>query len=640
MNFFESQDNARRNTGKLIVLFALAILSLIIITNFLVMILFGFADNATNSTVTVGALRFDWQLFLVVSMAVVSVVLIGSLYKISALSGGGARVVEMMNGRLLLSVSDDAAERRVLNIVEEMALASGTPVPPVYLMEESGINAFAAGYSPADAVIGVTRGTIDTLNREQLQGVIGHEFSHILNGDMRINIRLIGVLHGIMVLGIIGYQLLRGGAYSRRSKDSGGIVFLGLGLIVVGYVGTFFGNLIKAAVSRQREFLADASAVQFTRNPNGIAGALMQIADHTERSYLNNPKSAEISHALFEEASASPLSGLYSTHPPLEKRIAAILPGWDGSHDLIQKVVPEAEQPAVLVSEQERRGKFTSILTGATGVLLTDSIIGQAGNPGIQHLDYAEAIRQQIPRVLIDAAHEPSAARAVIYYLVLNKKEPVRHDQLALLEDSADLGVYQELQALIAAESGSEPLNSSSRLPLVEIALPNLRQLSAHQYQLFRSNFSELIALDNKISLMEWALQKIIFHNLDAVFLKSSGIKLGRKELKNCRNSVSLLLSILAHSNPQQGISAAQAFETAATRLDITLSIVSVESIDYKALNNALDELASLKPLQKPALLKACAACITADKEVAAIEAELMRAIAATIDCPMPPIVA
>ncbi|MDP6652017.1 MAG: heat-shock protein HtpX, partial [Gammaproteobacteria bacterium] len=309
-------------------------------------------------------------------------------------------------------------------------------------------------------------------------------------------------------------------------------------------------------------------------------------------------------------------------------------------HDLIQKVVPEAEQPAVLVSEQERRGKFTSILTGATGVLLTDSIIGQAGNPGIQHLDYAEAIRQQIPRVLIDAAHEPSAARAVIYYLVLNKKEPVRHDQLALLEDSADLGVYQELQALIAAESGSEPLNSSSRLPLVEIALPNLRQLSAHQYQLFRSNFSELIALDNKISLMEWALQKIIFHNLDAVFLKSSGIKLGRKELKNCRNSVSLLLSILAHSNPQQGISAAQAFETAATRLDITLSIVSVESIDYKALNNALDELASLKPLQKPALLKACAACITADKEVAAIEAELMRAIAATIDCPMPPIVA
>ena len=299
MNFFESQDNARRNTWKLIVLFGLALLSLIVVTNLIVMFVFGFAGSGMTSMAATSSPQFNWSTFLTVSVAVTGVVLLGSLYKVNALSGGGARVAEMMDGKLLVSGTRDLHEKRVLNVVEEMAIASGTPVPPVYLMEEAGINAFAAGYSPSDAVIGVTRGTIETLSRDQLQGVIAHEFSHILHGDMRINIRLIGVLHGIMVLGIIGYTLMRTGAFQRRSKNAGGIVFLGLGLIVVGYVGTFFGNLIKAAVSRQREYLADASAVQFTRNPDGIAGALMQIGTHSERSYLQNPKNAENSLEKF-----------------------------------------------------------------------------------------------------------------------------------------------------------------------------------------------------------------------------------------------------------------------------------------------------------------------------------------------------
>ena len=239
MDFFASQDTAKRNTGKLVFLFVMAVIALVVVTNFLVMFIFGFLGSEMTSMAAISTVSFDWNTFLLVGLAVVSVILLGSLYKIGSLSGGGARVAEMMNGRLLVAGSGDLHERRILNIVEEMAIASGTPVPPVYLMEESGINAFAAGYSPSDAVIGVTRGAIETLSRDQLQGVIAHEFSHILHGDMRINIRLIGVLHGIMVLGIIGYHLLRGGAYSRRSKNSGGIVFFGLALVVVGFVGIF-----------------------------------------------------------------------------------------------------------------------------------------------------------------------------------------------------------------------------------------------------------------------------------------------------------------------------------------------------------------------------------------------------------------
>jgi len=638
MNFFESQDTARRNTGKLIFLFALAVLSLIVVTNLLVMIVFGFASSEMTSTAAMDSVQFRWDTFLLVGAVVTGVVLLGSLYKISALSGGGARIAEMMNGKLLVAGSQDLNEQRVLNVVEEMAIASGTPVPPVYLMEEAGINAFAAGYSASDAVIGVTRGTIQTLSREQLQGVIAHEFSHILHGDMRINIRLIGILHGIMVLGIIGFHLMRGGAYSGRSKNSGGILFLGLGLLVVGFVGTFFGNLIKAAVSRQREFLADASAVQFTRNPDGIAGALMQIATHTERSYLDNPNSSEISHALFEEARASAMSGMYATHPPLGKRIGAILPNWNGNYDLVKSSrIDQVEREAPKTEGPTQREKATAILTGAAGVLITDAIINQVGNPDSRHLAYADALLHQIPKPLLDAAHEPSGARAVIYFFLLNKADPTRRRQLDFLDDCADAGVHAELQNLI---SSVDSVAAEQRLALIEIALSSLRQLSKNQYKLFKENFDELIACDDKVNLFEWALQKIVFHHLAVVFEKGRTPKLGRKDISSCKGSCEVLLSILAHSSKQAGITAEDAFNQGASTLNISSAIMAVSSISYEALNMALDELVLLKPLQKPALLKACAACITADKAVAPIEAELLRAIAATIDCPMPPLLA
>ena len=638
MNFFESQDTARRNTKKLIVLFALAVISLIVITNVLVMLVFGFASTSSSGTASSAQFQFDLETFLLVGAFVTGVVLIGSLYKMASLRGGGARIAEMMNGKLLLEGSSDLHERRVLNVVEEMAIASGTPVPPVYLMEEAGINAFAAGYSPSDAVIGVTRGTIETLTREQLQGVIAHEFSHILHGDMRINIRLIGTLHGIMVLGIIGYHLMRSGAYSRRSKNSGGIVMLGLGLAAVGFVGTFFGNLIKAAVSRQREFLADASAVQYTRNPDGIAGALMQIARHSERSYLNNPNSAEISHTLFEEGSHSAMSGLYATHPPLEKRIGAILPQWDGSFELIERQARaplEAEPTAQdkVAAQRERAGTF---IKNTAGILIADAMISQVGNPEAKHIAYADQMLASMPALLHKAAQDPAGARALIYLLVLDQSSALRQAQLQFLEGNADKGVFAELQRLLQA---SARIDAGMRLPLLTIALSSLRQLSRPQYDLFKRNFDALIAIDKKVNLFEWSLQKIVFHHMEQVFGRQSGPPLGRKDLRQLTDASSLLLSIIAHATPQRGLSTEEAYNIGAATLALKTGLVPLSAIDFEKLNAAVDVLADLKPLQKPALLKACAATITADQTIAPIEAELLRAIAATIDCPMPPLV-
>ena len=273
MDFFQHQDKARRNTKLLLALYAAAVISIIILTNLLVIIVLGFSDSASLMTSSQG---YDWDLFLMVSMLVILLIGLGSLYRIHSLSKGGSVVAEMLDGQLLIDPQGSLEKRRLLNVVEEMAIAAGTPVPPVYIIPDESINAFAAGYSPGDAIIGITEGALRNLSRDQLQGVIAHEFSHILNGDMRLNIRLMGVLYGILMLAVIGRIVLNGSRlrYSSKRNSGGAMLAVGLGLLILGYLGKFFGSLIKAAVSRQREYLADASAVQFTRYPRGISGAL------------------------------------------------------------------------------------------------------------------------------------------------------------------------------------------------------------------------------------------------------------------------------------------------------------------------------------------------------------------------------
>ena len=637
MDFFESQDSARRNTGRLILLFGFAVISLILITNFLVMLIFGFLSTEMTSVGALTPWQFNWEVFAMVGALVASVIILGSLYKIVSLSGGGARVAEMMNGRLLVAGTGDLLERRLMNVVEEMAIASGTPVPPVYVLEEAGINAFAAGYSPSDAVIGVTRGAIDTLNREQLQGVIAHEFSHILHGDMHINIRLIGILHGIMVLGIIGYYLMRGSSVRSRSKDSGGVVMLGLGLLVIGYVGTFFGNLIKAAVSRQREFFADASAVQFTRNPKGIATALMRIGQHSRRSYMAHPSSREISHALFEESTHSALSGLYATHPPLEKRISAILPDWDGSMDLPREAHYDSVQGE---DENQSAARVAARLKspgGLTGVLVADALLNQIGNPSPMHLAYAEDLLARFPSVWIEAAREPSGARAVVYLLAMAPEDPTRRRQCSLLQDAAEVGVLAEVERL----AGSiDEITAEMRLPLLEICLGSLRQLSGKQYKLFKANFALLIELDKKVNLLEWSMQKLVFHHLDDVFEANRRRSLGKGTLEQNKGAIEILLSIIARASSQEDSTPEKAFRVGSEALGLKGEPLDAARISFEQLNGALDNLTKLKPLLKPRLLKACVATIQNDKATKPLECELLRAVAGIIDCPVPPLVA
>lgn len=653
MNFFESQDRVRKNTVQLVLLFGLAVVTLIIMVNLLVMVVFGYINSQQLQDGGTLLQQMDWQTFAVVSAGVGVVVLAASLYKIMSLSAGGKVVAESLGGKLIPQNTKDLKQRKLLNVVEEMAIASGTPAPPVYLLaDEPGINAFAAGFSPRDAVIGVTQGTIDHLSREQLQGVIAHEFSHIFNGDMRLNIRLIGVLNGILILGIIGYYLLYSGSFSRRGrssgKNAGAIMGLAIGLMVIGFAGTFFGGLIKAAVSRQREYLADASAVQFTRNPDGIAGALKRIGGLEFGSKVENPGAPEVSHAFFAQGVSGFMQVLSATHPPLAKRILRIDPHWDGKFaaaDEPDKTVSPRE--AGLGHEEETSKKATmtrealakNLATVVTGAAMADiaNAIDQIGNPKPETIHHARALIAELPTIISEAAREPYGTRAVIYSLVLDPGQEVRDRQLAHLQTHADPDVLVLTHKLLPTMDG---LDIKYRLPLIDIAIPALKQLSLDQYQTFRDNLVALIEMDSRVDLLEWSLQKILFNHLDGQFFKLAHPKTRYSHVGQLKQEIELLLSVLAYAGQQDQNAIEEAFSAATKILEISgLQLVAKNAISLSDLDTALQKLESLKPLAKPQLLKACAASVVQDHKISVIEVELLRAFSDVLGCPMPPVI-
>jgi Zn-dependent protease with chaperone function len=634
MDFFQAQDSARRNTTRLVIFFTLAVLSLIVFTNLLVMVLFGFVEPGEQGvTLTAIVTQFDWQVFLVTTASVLIVIVGGSAYKTMALSGGGAAVAESLGGRLISHSTNDLHERKALNVVEEMAIASGTPVPPVYLLErEQGINAFAAGFTPGDAVIGLTRGTITYLTREELQGVIAHEFSHILHGDMRLNIRLIGILHGILLIGLIGYIVLRS-VRGGSNKNAGAMMGLGVGLLVVGFAGTFFGNLIKASVSRQREFLADASAVQFTRNNIGIAGALKKIGGYTPGSSLDSPEAPTMSHAYFSSGVSSSIQSIFATHPPLDVRIKRIDPNWDGVFAPVTREVSEDQRTSGQAKQASRTG---AMKTAVAGAVIASQILDSVGQTSPEQLDYAVSLVNDIPTEIRDAVHDPYSARAIIYCLVIkDKKANIREKQLLRLRELGDTGIFDLVEKLLGAV---EALDIRYRLPLIDMTLPSLRQLSKAQYLLFKENLLILIHADNQVDLFEWSLQKILFHHLDPVFGRSDKKIAKFGSFKGVKKHIDVLISMLVYASVQDQSEIKAAFAGAEQELELTnLILLSRQQINLENLDVAVENLALLKPMLKPRLLKACLYVITQDQKYSPEEMELIRAIGDVLDCPVPP---
>jgi len=607
MDFFARQDAARRKTGLLVLYFILGVLGIIVAVY--AAFIFTFSIRPW----------WDPSMFGIVAGCVSVVVAIGSVMKIAELSQGGRVVASMLGGTAISSSPSNPAEQRLRNVVEEMSLASGVPVPEIYVLEDRTINAFAAGHGPGDAVIGVTRGCMETLNREQLQGVIAHEFSHILNGDMLLNIRLIGVLNGILALAILGRILLQFGVTSRPSsrdekQSGGGFAVFGLALLVIGGIGTVFCKLIKASVSRQREFLADASAVQFTRNPNGIAGALAKIKQLA--SNIASPHAEEASHMFFGNGLKGSWFQGFATHPPLEERIRAIAPGFDEDAALAATPPPIEEKPP---SSPASPG------SGSTHPWLRD-----IGRPSPMHVALAAGTLAALPDELQSASRELHSARSLVFALLLSDDEPTRQRQL----DQLDPATRTETFRLFARRRTAQ---SDPRLSLIDLAIPTLRGLSPEQYRVFREEVSRLVAADGQIDVFEFALQKTLTRHLDLFFTSQTGPTIRYRNVSEVSQPARVVLSALAAVGCTDPNAVRLAFDSGARQIGAATLDFDAEW-DLTKLNAALDSLAGASPDVKRNVLNAGIHTVERDGRVLPAEAELLRAVADTIDCPLPPL--
>lgn len=511
MNFFDAQDQARRSTRRLVLVYVLATVAIVMVVTAIV----GFALQMFsglppgNQTGTLAVTALITTLFIVGS----------SLYKTSRLSAGGGRVAIDMGGTLVPTSVQDPLRRRLRNVVEEMAIASGVPVPEIYVLEEEqGINAFAAGFSPSDAAVAVTRGTLERLDRDELQGVIAHEFSHILNGDMKLNVRLMGVLFGIMAIGLIGRFVLRGtyrtgNFLTSRNRVHPGVLVVGAGLAILGAIGVFFARMIKAGVSRQREFLADASAVQFTRQSGGISGALKKIGGFGAGSRINATDPEEVSHMLF--GSGAKLTGLFATHPPLVERIQALDPSFKEtdfpSVDLHQRNVV-VESLADTDSQQVAfAGTVTTAIASGGTKILADSIAETVGRPRNEHVEFARDLRLSIPETLYHAAHSSEFAYLLALTLILDRSGKVTDRQFTLVQEQ--LGA-QRAQLVHRYYDELAATGAEYRLPLLEIAFPALKLRPATELSYLESLTTRLIEIDGEIELFEFCFYRIMISNL------------------------------------------------------------------------------------------------------------------------------
>jgi Zn-dependent protease with chaperone function len=672
MDFFARQDHARRQTVKLLVLFGISV-AVIIAAVYVVAVVVTHSDHRFYGE---GTGYWDPGLFMVVAFGTGLVIGLSSIYKVFELASGGDVVAQMMGGRLVDPQTLDPAERRLLNIVEEMSLASGVPVPPVYVMDnEPSINAFAAGHNPNQAVVAVSRGCLEYLTRDELQGVMGHEFSHVLNGDMRLNLRLIGIVFGILSLSVIGFYVMRSAGWSsatssrdsqgRRSDNSGAFFLVGLAIFILGYLGVLLGNIIKAAISRQREFLADASSVQFTRNPAGLAGALKKIGGLVEGSRIRDAHAHEISHMFFGDAFAGSFFNLFATHPPLSERIKLLEPEFEGSFPVTEPVqegegasgvsqlagrrVGRASEPVTSQADGLGSPSYASGQEAAIGGLTPggaraarplstdrDRILGQIGSPQPEHLAHASRVVAGMPAIVVQAVHEPYAARAAIFALLLSREDPpTRQKQLQMLGQSIEPPLMKTLQLLSGAIDQLPPEN---RLPVADMAVPALKRLSPPQYAAFRQVVEALTAADGKIDLFEYCLRVVLFGCLDVQFGLRPAPAVRYKALAQVAPAATVILSALAYAGQSEPADIQRAFQAGASERLAGARLLPPQQCMFSNFDAALGQLSQAAPAVKKQVLDAVVATIAADGKMTIEENELLRAVASALSCPIPPV--
>jgi Zn-dependent protease with chaperone function len=667
VNFFDHQQLARRNTRVMIVLYVLAVLGVIVAVDAVLAGIYlwtqsGSTLEARRAPLTLAAL--PPALLVWGALGTAGVIFAVSVFHTLRLGGGGEAVAQMVGARPVAAESHDPFEQRYLNVVEEMAIASGVRVPKAYVMDhEAGINAFAAGYEVSNAVVAVTRGTLEKLTRDELQGVIGHEFSHILNGDMRLNVRMLGILQGIVFIGAIGQFLLRTvGRGGGRKDGAAPLLAAGIGLFAIGAIGLVFARLIKAAVARQREFLADASSVQFTRNPEGIAGALDQIRVASAGARIDNRRAEELSHMFFGPSVKVWMSSVFATHPPLDQRIVRVDPGFDAesyrrSRATHERVVPRAEgapQDDARRRQAARWAMTHAVLTGLpAGRRLGDLSASWTRSAGesaelvgtldADKVDFAARMIAALPEWLRAQAREPAGAAALLIALMLAPKEDVRDAQLAALRARGESALADGAQATVerlAAER--DPIAAAFGMTVLDLALPALKQRSMDARQRLLAALEAVIHADRRVTLHEFVVLTLMRHQLED---SGAPTKIRYRSLEPLRAEVSVLLWLLclagrpAGADPQAELE--RAYRAGLREMGLEDAPPPRETTpSLQAAQRGLERLRALAPLAKARLVKGMFAAASHDATLRVAEVELLRLTGAVLDCPLPPLVA
>ena len=632
MDFFAQQARVRGSSRRLVVLFVLAVIAIVLAIDAVVWLTMGHRSLEGEPVPS------NLPLLLTSSLVVVGGIGLSSLFRIMSLSGGGSKVAESVGAVIVPPDTSDPQLRRLRNVIEEVAIAAGVPVPDIYLMaDESGINAFAAGYSPSDAAVCVTQGCLDNLSRDELQGVIAHEFSHVINGDMRLNIRLMGLLFGILVLAIVGRRVIwfGGGRSSRRDGGGGQVWMIGLALIVVGYIGYFFARLIQAAVARSRESLADASAVQFTRQTDGIAGALKKIAILSEGSELKVANKQEVAHMLFGEAGS--FNALFATHPPLMQRIRALEPGFREEEltQLAQSMASAEKSSAATAAPVTPPAAAGRILPPIFPPVLPVAMAAAAAISDSARFQRAAAVHQAIPTALMAAAQQSESALAVVLALATSSSPELQKAQRRIVADAFGDDVRD---AVLAMATSLDRLPPIMRLPLAALAFPALKQLADGRQQTLLTTLDGLVRADGRVDLNEYCLARLLRLQLLEAKRPSRAPIDGTKKLSACRSSVILVCAIVAAGGCSDEASARRAWLLAMQHAFPGEAIRwSAPPADWQApFEQALNELDGLMPAAKELLIQSLASAIQADGEVSVEEAELLRVICASLHCALP----
>lgn len=682
MDFFGAQDRAKANTFKLVFLFSAAVISLCLGMFIVIDVAYVFATKDTEEYGVKLQDFFNWDILAYSVLGTMMVIGLATMFKVASLSGGGEKVATMLGGEKINPSTRDPHERRVLNVVEEMSIASGVPTPDVYMMPEDSINAFAAGTQIENAVIGVTRGCVRLLTRDELQGVIAHEFSHILNQDMRMNIKLMGVVFGIMVIAIIGRYLLE---ISARMGSGGGdgkksalpLILVGLSIFIMGSAGLFFSRWIKGSISRQREYLADASAVQFTRNPDGIAGALKKIGGLVHGSQVKSTAAEEASHMFFGNIFKS--NFLFATHPPLTDRIARIDPKFDGRFPEVSETAAFTGSEAAAKPKVERvekrkgpgadnpvpipipgmpgiPGAGNTAIPG--GVIIGSAILDEeerqrmaksaesadtsVGNPNRLQLDYASQLHDEVPEELINAIHEPLTALATIFALLLDlNEEKTRKDQLDIIAQYGPKGAAGESAHIFDILT---TLDHRFYLPLAEIAAPALRDLSNNQYLNFKKICRQLIEEDQSIDLFEYTIDKMIESTLDVHFGLAKKKTIQYYSPSGVNRQIDIILSCLAYQGHHTQEEAENAFMKGKSVFQGKQGMSSSSLLDKKEchlveVDKAIDMINTCSAPVKKMIVQAVGKTVAADGEITRVEGDLMRSVCYGFGCPVPPFV-